>query len=69
MTILTLPQSITLTLALIQNLTRTLTVTTSLDRGPNPNPVSCVIAGLSNAYCGYLTTREEYSLQWYEGEG
>jgi len=29
--------------------------------------VTPVIAGLSNAYCGYLTTREEYALQWYEG--
>ena len=26
-----------------------------------------IIAGLSNAYCGYLTTREEYSVQRYEG--
>ena len=26
-----------------------------------------VIAGLSNAYCGYLTTREEYATQSYEG--
>ncbi|MBI2603669.1 MAG: neutral/alkaline ceramidase [Deltaproteobacteria bacterium] len=26
-----------------------------------------VIAGLSNAYVGYMTTREEYSLQHYEG--
>lgn len=26
-----------------------------------------VISGLSNAYCGYLTTREEYAVQRYEG--
>ncbi|UIZ23120.1 hypothetical protein KXD40_003879 [Peronospora effusa] len=26
-----------------------------------------VIAGLTNAYCGYLTTREEYAVQRYEG--
>ncbi|GMF12745.1 unnamed protein product [Phytophthora lilii] len=26
-----------------------------------------VIAGLSNAYCGYMTTREEYAVQRYEG--
>ena len=27
----------------------------------------CVIAGLANAYAGYLTTPEEYALQHYEG--
>ncbi|RLN51257.1 hypothetical protein BBJ28_00009689 [Nothophytophthora sp. Chile5] len=26
-----------------------------------------VIAGLANAYCGYMTTREEYAVQRYEG--
>ncbi|OWZ23780.1 Neutral ceramidase [Phytophthora megakarya] len=26
-----------------------------------------VIAGLCNAYCGYMTTREEYAVQRYEG--
>ena len=26
-----------------------------------------IIAGLTNAYCGYMTTREEYAMQWYEG--
>lgn len=26
-----------------------------------------VISGLSNAYCGYMTTREEYAVQRYEG--
>ncbi|KAG3111181.1 Neutral ceramidase A [Phytophthora idaei] len=26
-----------------------------------------VIAGLTNAYCGYMTTREEYAVQRYEG--
>eukprot|EP00928_Gymnodinium_smaydae_P018475 TRINITY_DN17027_c0_g1_i1.p1 TRINITY_DN17027_c0_g1~~TRINITY_DN17027_c0_g1_i1.p1 ORF type:complete len:917 (-),score=95.88 TRINITY_DN17027_c0_g1_i1:164-2914(-) len=31
--------------------------------GPN----RCVIAGLSNAYCGYMTTKEEYAAQHYEG--
>ena len=30
-------------------------------------PVTPIIAGLSNGYCGYLTTREEYALQHYEG--
>lgn len=28
---------------------------------------TAVIAGLSNQYCGYITTREEYQLQHYEG--
>ncbi len=28
---------------------------------------SVIIAGLSNAYCGYMTTREEYAVQRYEG--
>ena len=31
------------------------------------NVTSTIIAGLSNAYCGYMTTREEYSVQRYEG--
>lgn len=26
-----------------------------------------IIAGLTNAYCGYMTTREEYAVQRYEG--
>ncbi|KAF0742830.1 hypothetical protein Ae201684P_000678 [Aphanomyces euteiches] len=26
-----------------------------------------ILAGLSNAYCGYMTTREEYAIQRYEG--
>ncbi|OQR90333.1 neutral ceramidase [Achlya hypogyna] len=26
-----------------------------------------VVAGLANAYCGYMTTREEYAVQRYEG--
>ncbi|RHY32321.1 hypothetical protein DYB32_002639 [Aphanomyces invadans] len=31
----------------------------------SPNDV--VLAGLANAYCGYMTTREEYAIQRYEG--
>jgi len=34
---------------------------------PTEDYGSVVIAGLSNAYCGYLTTREEYAVQRYEG--
>ncbi|KAF0683235.1 Aste57867_24667 [Aphanomyces stellatus] len=30
-------------------------------------PVEPVLAGLANAYCGYMTTREEYAVQRYEG--
>ena len=26
-----------------------------------------VVSGYANAYCGYLTTREEYQVQGYEG--
>ncbi len=34
---------------------------------PSVNPSHIVLAGLSNAYGMYLTTREEYSAQHYEG--
>ncbi|RHY43146.1 hypothetical protein DYB30_011528 [Aphanomyces astaci] len=32
-----------------------------------PTANTVVLAGLANAYCGYMTTREEYAIQRYEG--
>jgi neutral ceramidase len=38
------------------------------DMGQTRNrPETVIISGLTNGYCGYLATREEYSLQHYEG--
>lgn len=49
-------------------------ITTSLN-GAHPQELHAgkwhisetVIVGLANAYCGYMTTREEYAVQRYEG--
>lgn len=37
------------------------------EASPTPIAKRGVVAGLSNAYCGYMTTREEYAAQHYEG--
>lgn len=34
---------------------------------PSYNNTVVVIAGLSNAYSGYITTKEEFQVQRYEG--